>query len=83
MTTLHRTQRTMLVSLADGGGSGRLDQAGRVCVGPTRRPIAGDANSWLILVTHGLVAGEDGMILMTQAGRDLVAGSVDGTVRQA
>lgn len=82
MSKLHPRQRTMLVDLVR-AGHGILDTSGRVCIGPLKEPIPGDAAAWLVLVTHGYVAGERGLILPTEAARDLAGAHVDGTVRES
>ena len=79
---LTHMQRGMLVDLVE-AGHGVLDTSCRVCVGPIKRPISGDAQAWLVLVSQGLVAGERGLIIATEAGRDLVAGQGDGRVRES
>lgn len=77
-----RYQTQMLMELVE-AGHGRLDKQGRVTVEPIGRPITGDPVAWLVLVSLGLVAGEDGLVLPTQAGRDMVTHRIGGTVREA
>lgn len=76
---VHREMLTELVSY----GHGSIDRSGRVCVGPIRRPVPGDALGWLILVSHGLVAGEDEKIIPTEAGREAAAAMASGRVRES
>lgn len=76
-------QSHMLTTLVEAGGSGRLDSIGRVCIGPARSPIQGDATAWLVLVSEGMVAGERGLIIATERGRDSVAHLVGGRTREA
>lgn len=60
---------SILVSFYEAGAAGELDIHHRIKV--NGQPIQGDAGSWLVLVSRGLVAGERGQILLTQEGRDL------------
>lgn len=79
LTASHREMITELVR----AGHGSLDTMGRVCVGPLRQPLPGDAVAWLALLTHGLIAGEDGNILPTASAREWVANRIDGIVRES
>lgn len=65
---INRYHEQMLRELV-AAGHGKLDKSGRVCVGPINRPIAGDLVAWMVLVSHGLIAGEGGLIMPTEAGR--------------
>lgn len=84
MTTINlpRAYLTILAQLDDAGGAGTIDRYGRVVVGDTRHPISGDATTWLNIVAHGLVAGEDGKLIMTQLGRDVIADYREGLIRK-
>lgn len=79
---LPRPYMTILMQFEDAGGSGLIDMHGRVVVGETRHPIAGDSTTWLHLVAAGYVAGEDGKLLVTQAGRDAVEMYRSGMTRE-
>ena len=74
---------TILASLHEAGGAAHLDTYCRLVVGHDRHPLPGDASSWLVLVSHGLVAGEDGRIIMTEAGRAKADEIIAGRVREA
>lgn len=80
---LNRAYLAILTSLHEAGGSGDLDPHSRVMVGPTRHPLPGDSTAWMVLVAHGMVAGEGGRIVMTELGRETAAGVVAGRVRGA
>jgi len=80
LPTLHRGYIAMLCNLADNGGSGELDRHGRVVVGPTKSLIAGSPEAWLKLVTYGLLAGEEGKLILTEAGRAEAKRYSDGLV---
>lgn len=82
MSHLKSQHRTMLVELVE-AGHGIVDASGRVCVGPIRRPVAGDAVGWLVLMSEGLIAGEDGHVMPTEAGRQAVAQFANGRVRES
>lgn len=79
---LPRPYMTILVAFEDSGGCGDLDMHGRVTVGDTKHPMAGDASAWLQLVAHGLVAGEGGSLLTTELGRQTVAEHRAGLTRE-
>lgn len=83
MKPLTPHHRQMIVDFVTAGGSGEIDNAGRVCVGPLRKPIPGDAVAWLLLMTHGLIAGERGLVLATEEGRAMAEGHVGGSVRES
>ena len=70
---LNRHQRQMLIELVE-AGHGMLDRSGRVCVGPIKRALPGDAIAWLVLIGQGLAAGERGLIIPTEEGRAAVTG---------
>lgn len=78
-----RAHLGILAAFLEAGGSGDLDMYGRVVVGPARYIIQGDPASWLLLVAHGLVAGEGGRIILTSSGRGLARSILDGRVRAA
>ena len=50
-------------------GYGELDRYGRILAGPNRDLMNGDTIAWMQLVSEGLVAGEFGRVLLTEAGR--------------
>lgn len=53
-----RAYVALLVALLDAGkGVGKLDQFGRVTVGPTKDLLPGDAVSWLLLCSYGCIEG--------------------------
>lgn len=79
---LNHVHREMLKELV-AAGHGIIDRNGRVCVGPIKRPIIGDALGWLILVSHGLVAGEREMIIPTEGGRAYAETLGKGRVRES
>lgn len=68
MRMINRYHERVLVELV-AAGHGVLDTSGRVCAGPLKAPIAADPIAWLVLVSNGLVAGENGMIMPTEEGR--------------
>jgi hypothetical protein len=80
MTPTH-IQRSMLARLTE-AGHGTIDGAGRVCIGPINSPIPGDPVSWLRLVAAGLVAGERGLIIPTEIGREAAASHMSGRTRE-
>lgn len=80
---LPRPHLTILGHLADAGGWGELDRYGHVTVGPTRHPIPGDPLAWLRLMAAGLVAGEDGRVILTELGREVAAERAAGLVRES
>ncbi len=79
---LSRALTTVLNGLADAGGAAELDIHGRLVAGPNRHPLPGDSVSWLVLVSRGLVAGEDGKVILTQQGRAAAINRL-GRVREA
>lgn len=84
MTTMRLTslQRSMLADLTQAGHA-ELDRAGRLCTGPLKRPIPGDAPAWLVLVAAGYVAGERGIIMPTELGRQAAENFGSGRVRDS
>ena len=80
---LSRPLLSTLLALHEAGGAADLDVHCRLVVGHDRHPLPGDANSWLTLVAHGLVAGERGQIIMTEDGRDRALAAVAGQVRES
>ncbi len=83
MTTLTRAHHHLLSLLGEVGGSAELDRYGRLVAGPQRAPLAGDAPSWMVLVAHGLIAGEEGKVILTALGRAAVAAYRHGQVCEA
>jgi hypothetical protein len=75
-------ERQMLAELVE-AGHGHLDRYGRVCTGPISQPLTGSATAWLVLVAAGYVAGERGLILPTEDGRQASASYANGRVREA
>lgn len=80
---LTRPQLSILTSFYEAGGAADLDNHCRLIVGPTRHPLAGDAQTWLVLVAHGMVAGERGKVIITEAGRGVAEGVIAGRVRES
>ncbi len=80
---LPRPYLTVLTNLAEAGGHGKLDAHGRIVVGPTQHPLAGDVVTWMVLVSRGLVAGERGQIMLTALGRDVTNEVIAGRTRVA
>lgn len=80
---LPRPYMTILGHLAEAGGWGELDRNGHVTVGPTRHPIPGDPLAWLRLMAAGLVAGEDGRVILTELGREVAAEYAAGLIRES
>ena len=80
---LTRPHLSILSQFHEAGGSGELDVHSRVVVGPTRHPIPGDTNAWLLLVAHGMVAGEGGKMFVTDLGRTTAETVIAGRVREA
>lgn len=78
-----RAYLALLTTLGDEGGSGGLDRYGRVVVGPTRSLIPGDAQAWLYLVAQGLIGGEGGQLILTEAGREVYHTVKAGLIREA
>ncbi len=79
LKSIHRTALTDLVE----AGHGTVDIAGRVCIGPIMRPLPVDAVAWLVLMSHGFIAGENGHVIPTEAGRAAVAAYASGRVRES
>ena len=80
---LPRPFLTILANLAEAGGHGALDRHHRVIVGPQKHILPGDPGAWLRLVAAGLVAGEDGKLILTELGREVVAEYAAGLVRES
>lgn len=80
---LTRAHLSILAALHEAGGAGTLDVYGRLFGGLPSRPLPGDPNAWLVLVAHGMVAGERGQIIVTEAGRARTAEILAGRVREA
>jgi hypothetical protein len=83
MTNLPRTYVNVITQLYEAGGSGHLDTHGRVQVDAPRRPLPGDPIAWLTLVAAGLVAGDSGRLILTEAGRAMAVGTIAGRTREA
>jgi len=77
---LSRAQIALLTGLYALGGSADIDMHGRLIAGPIRETLPGDPVAWLVLVAQGLLAGEDGRLILTQEGRDVAAHWVNGRV---
>lgn len=80
---LTRPHMSILTQFHEAGGAGELDIHGRLVVGQSRHPMPGDSSTWMVLVAHGLVAGEGGRILLTEAGREMAEGVIAGRTREA
>lgn len=77
-----RAYLSVLAALMEGGGSGELDLQSRVLVGPTKAPLAGaDHVSLLRLVAEGMLAGERGLMILTEAGRTKAQEVLAGRLR--
>jgi hypothetical protein len=83
MEPLNRAYQHLLTCLADAGGSADLDKHGRLVSGPQRHPLQGDSVAYLVLVSRGLIAGEGGKIILTEAGREAVRVSGAGRIRES
>ena len=79
---MKRHHLQMLSELVE-AGHGTLDTSGGVRVGPHGHLVPGDAVAWLSLVAGGYVAGERGMMMPTERGRDEAAGYGNGRVRES
>jgi hypothetical protein len=75
---LPRPYQSILAAFLDAGGSGDLDIHGRVTIGSGRHPMQGDTVAWLRLVAEGLVAGEDGKMILTEDGRAMANAIING-----
>lgn len=80
---LPRSHLSLVSQLEIEGGVGWLDIHGFVHAGQLRALIPGDARAWLVLVSHGLIAGEHGEIMLTDKGREAAKKYQDGLVREA
>lgn len=68
--TLNRSHLHIL-SVIDGvGGHCDLDIWGRLVAPGSKAPIPGDGTAILVLVANGYLAGERGIIIMTEMGRE-------------
>ncbi len=83
MEPLNRAYQHLLACLADVGGSADLDKHGRLVAGPQRHPLQGDSVAYLVLVSRGYIGGEAGKIIITEAGRALLAKYDAGRIREA
>jgi hypothetical protein len=84
LAPLNRAQLHILTTLHEAGGAGELDIHGRLKgAGPKGAPLPGDTVTWLILVSRGVVAGEDGMIITTERGREIAESVLAGRTREA
>lgn len=83
MTPLSRPYLHILACIAEVGGSADLDRFGRLVSGPQRHPLQGDSTAYLVLVSRGLLGGEGGKIILTEAGRQAVSDYAVGQVRHA
>jgi hypothetical protein len=69
-----RAHLAVLEAIEEAGGGAVYDAvSGNVCAGTPRQAIA-QAGAVLVLVAHGLVAGERGRLILTQEGREAVSG---------
>lgn len=80
---LPRTYQSILAAFYEAGGYGDLTKHGQVTCGPTRHPMQGDPVTWLVFVSRGLVAGESGRLLLTDAGRAEAEAVVKGRTRES
>ena len=80
---LSRAYLSILAALHEAGGSGELDTHCRVITGPTRHPMPGDANAWLVLVAHGMIAGELGRVIVTDLGRQTAEAVIAGRTTES
>lgn len=80
---LHPSILQVLAGLAEAGGSADWDdRLGRAAYGPTHIMLRGESRDWMRLVTNGLVGGEGGKVILTEAGRELAATVASGRVRE-
>lgn len=75
---LTEAQNEKLAWLHERGGSGYLDRYGRMVAGGDVGHPAWQ-QSWLNLVAHGMVAGGEGRLTVTDYGRQHVAPNVEVT----
>ena len=80
---LKRAELSLITTLYEAGSSGILDTHSRILVGPTKHPIPGDAIIWLKLVARGLVAGERGLMILTEAGREAALKVIASRTRES
>ena len=79
--TLTRSHLDILAAFYEAGGSADLDRHYRIMAGTT--PMQGDAGTWLVLVSLGMVAGEDSRLMLTEAGRIAAMRELAGRTREA
>ena len=67
MTPLPHLYTHMLLDLYERGGSATVDRFGVLITstGPVQGPMIG----WLVLVSHGLLGGEHGKLVLTELAR--------------
>lgn len=80
---LPRVFISVLMGLYESGGSAVLDVHGRLQASKTKSPLNGEPVAWLRLMAAGLIAGEDGLILLTEKGRMVASEYERGRVREA
>lgn len=80
---LTRPHLSILTTFHEAGGAGDLDTHCRLVVGHSRHPMPGDAMVWLLLMAHGMIAGEAGRVIITELGRATAEGIIAGRVREA
>lgn len=71
----------VLTELHQAGGAGTLDLHGIIWAGEPKGRMPGDPLIWMMLVSHGMVAGEAGKIIVTEAGRVAAEATLAGRVR--
>lgn len=80
---LTRPYLSILVTFHEAGGAADLDNHCRIVVGPGRHPMPGDTLVWMLLMAHGMVAGEGGRVIITELGRATAEGIIAGRVRES
>lgn len=80
---LQRVHLSMLADLHTAGGVADIDTHGRLIVGQQRVPAPGDPATWLLMVAHGLLGGENGRLIVTELGREMAEGVIAGRTREA
>lgn len=81
--TMNRAHLHILSVIDEVGGHCDLDMWGRLVAPRTKAPIPGDSPAILVLVANGYLAGEGGLIIMTEIGRQAVHEYRIGRVREA
>jgi hypothetical protein len=83
MTDLPRAFMSIVHQFSQAGGYGQFDHQRQFVMkaGPHQAIISGDAIAWIRLVQAGLVSGEGGRLLLTEAGRAAAKSYQDGLVR--